>query len=105
MSFGDFKALEKDLGLDTVSQPFNFDINGALESVNSILNNTGSVIGTYKNLEKQLNNEDSAAKDAARKNYTDITQNVSSTTGQTMDKSKMFIYGGIALAAIIVLRG
>lgn len=111
MNWGDFKATEKELGLDTVETPGFFDdvtFESVTDTAGSWLDSLGKTFVKYKDLENTIKNPDTKSNtkaDVTQREYENITQKTTATPGGFELNSKHLMYGGAALLAFLVLKG
>lgn len=107
MSLGEFKALEQDLGLDQVpiSKGFDFDIKDITDTANDWLISLGQTANTYNKVKDVIDGKSSVENEATRREYENIEQNVTSSDSSSLGvNSKYLVYGGIAIAAFVILK-
>lgn len=111
MNFGDFKELEKDMNLDGVTVPNDsnffddFSFNDMTDTANEWLGNLGKTYLNVKSLETAIKNGGTAQNEQLQRSYEQTMQGEPSTASSFKLEQKHFIYGGIAIAAFMILKG
>ena len=111
MSFGDFKTLERDMNLNEVTVPTDknffddFSLNDVTKTANDWLGNLGKTYLNIKSLETAIKTGGTAENEQLQRDYEQTMQGTPSKGSSSFKlEQKHFIYGGVALAAYMILK-
>lgn len=110
MGLGDFKQLERELGLDTVEDPdsgsFTSAIGDLFGGFRTVAEEVSATAGTFADIKNSFENMDNSQTDKMRQDYQDIKQapGNQATSSLPINKNQM-VYLGVGAVALYLLFG